>query len=140
MAYTTDSAVRSIIETDSAISLTGFISAADRLTHRVKSNDSESTLARQDLEEIARWLAAHFYAHRDQLFAKKRTNRADAEFQGKTAMYLESTQYGQTAMLLDTTGYLAALNAQAKAGGKKTVQVLWLGTDDGEDSDSEGLD
>lgn len=107
--------------------LSPFIQAASSLTDYVEEKDTDSILSASALEIIERWLAAHFYAHADQLHSQKQTGRASATFQGKTDMCLDSTQYGQTAKILDVTGTLASLDKQAKDG-KKVAGGAWLGT------------
>lgn len=108
---------------DGSSNLTAFIDSASSLVDRVAALDSDSILGSSNLELIERWLAAHFYAHADQLMQTKSTGRAGATFQGKTAMMLNSTQYGQTAMVMDFTGELRKMNA-----GNVTVGINWLGT------------
>jgi hypothetical protein len=110
-----------------SIDLTAFISTANSLVNKVASNDTYSLLSSTDLELIERWLAAHFYAHADQISQSRGGGRANASFQGQTAMMLTSTQYGQTAMVLDVTGYLSKLNQQAQTGPMRAGMV-WLGT------------
>lgn len=128
MALRTDeTAVRSIIDNSEGIELVPFIRTASLLVDKVDSHDTAGTLSVADLREIETWLAAHFYAHRDQLLTSKSTEGASGSFQGQTGMYFSSTQYGQTAMLLDTTMYLAGLEQQIKEG-KKIVGSSWLGS------------
>lgn len=129
MARTTDAAVRSIIDTDSDVSLDGFIKTASGLVTWLDGKDTAGVLTDEQLETIEMWLTAHFYAHKDQLFQSKSTGRASGSFQGQTAMILSSTQYGQTAMLLDVTGNLAALNQETLTGNKKSANLFWLGTE-----------
>lgn len=130
MAIRTDpDLVRGVIETDPAISLAPFIDTANSLTNHVSDQDDDSLLDDPTLELIERYLAAHFYeANRDRKYAQKTTGRASAQFQGKTAMVLMSTDPGQTACLLDVTGRLAELSKQAEKGGKPKVGLAWLGT------------
>lgn len=128
MAYrTNEDAVRGIIDNTTTIDMTPFIRIANILVTKVHSKDTLSLLSTSDLVELETWLAAHFYAHRDQLLQNKSTSGASGGFQGQTGMYFESTQYGQTCLLLDVTGYLASLMDQAK-NGRKAVQMIWLGS------------
>ena len=83
---------------------------------------SDSVLDSDDLEIIERWLAAHLYAHADQLLSSKSTADASGTYQGKTGMGLESTQYGQTAMDMDASGCLRSMNK-----GNNQLTVGWLG-------------
>lgn len=128
MAYrTTEDAVRAIVDNSTAIDMTPFIQIANRLVTKIDAADTSSELDDTDLELIERWLAAHFYAHRDQLLSSKSTSGASGSFQGQTGMFFTASQYGQTALLFDTTGYLANLEQQAKNGRQK-VSVTWLGS------------
>lgn len=126
---TTQSAVEGILvdHYDGVTSLTPFITAANSITNKVAANDSASLLDAADLELIERWLAAHFYAHSDQMPQSKNTGRASASFQGQTGMHLTSTYYGQTAMMLDATGYLTLIQQDALKG-KAVASAVWLGT------------
>lgn len=131
-ARTTTELVKEILlrhyDTVNAPSLQAFIDSMASLVAYVDSQDTGDILSEETLELIERWLSAHAYAHGDQLYAQKHTGRASSTFQGKTGMYLESTQYGQMAMMLDVTGTLAQLNADAKKG-KVRASLIWLGSD-----------
>lgn len=132
MARTTPDQVKEILlrhyDTVNLPSLEAFIDSMTTIVDRVVALDTESILTEDTQELIERWLSAHGYAHGDQLYQQKQTGRASSTFQGKTGMYLESTQYGQMAMMLDTTGALAEMNADAKKG-KPRAGLLWLGSD-----------
>lgn len=123
---TTAVAVQAILlnqyDTVDTPSLTAFIDSAAIIIKRVIACHAPSTLDEEDLEVIERWLAAHLYAHADQLMSSKSTADASASFQGKTGMGLNSTQYGQTAMDLDASGCLRAINNGA------VLTMDWLGT------------
>lgn len=131
MARVTEDEVREIIDNSAGIGMSPFIAAAYTLVNKVSLKDTASELSAADLKEIERWLAAHFYAHRDQLLQNRSTGGASGTFQGQTGMHFESTQYGQTALLLDTTGYLAGLQNQAKEG-RKMKTMIWLGSTESE--------
>lgn len=132
MAIRTDEdKVRAVVDNSSDIDVTPFIRAANRLVNKIDTNDTDSLLDEDDLTEIETWLAAHFYAHRDQLLQSKSTSGASGNFQGQTAMFFTSTLYGQTALLLDVTGYLSSLMQQAQNGRKK-IQMIWLGSTEAE--------
>lgn len=117
---TTEPEVRGIIATDLELSIEPFIEAAAVLVDRVETLDTGSILTTANLVQIETYLAAHFYALRDQLFSEKKTGDASAVFQGKTEMGLDFTSYGQMAKVLDVTGALASF-------GKKILQVIWAG-------------
>jgi hypothetical protein len=128
LARTTSGEVAGIIETDGTISLSPFITAASSLVDWLQGKDTDGELSSSLLTEIEKWLAAHFYAHRDQLLSSKSTSKASGSFQGQTGMVLSSTQYGQTAMLLDVTGILAARSKQAEQGTRPKASMVWLGS------------
>lgn len=112
-----------------SLDLTPFIVTASNLVDWVDGTCSPGTLTASTLELIERWLAAHFYAHADQLFSSKSTNGASGSFQGQTGMNLNSTQYGQTALSLDTTGCLSRRVKEIEQGGTNVVSLDWLGTE-----------
>ena len=114
-------------DTPNATDLTAFIATANSLTDAVSTADTGGILSSGDLELIERWLAAHFYGHADQMTQSEGGGGANASFQGQTAMFFESTQYGQTALVLDRTGELARLQKQAEEG-KRSAGMTWLGT------------
>jgi len=91
-------------------------------------------------ESVECFLAAHFYAHADQLLQSKSTGGSSGSFQGQTGQVLSSTQYGQTAMLLDVTGLLAKRSKEAETGQKRVAGVSWLGLPPSEQTDYEDRD
>ena len=107
--------VRGIVETDRSISLEPFIRAASNLVDRVEACASRRgvSLTTGQLRDIAAWLAAHFYVHRDPQYTSKSTGSASGSF--KTLDYLE------TAQALDTSGCLRSVMKGNRAG------VVWLG-------------
>jgi len=120
--------VRAIIQNDTTIPLASFINAASSLVDHVNTQDTEGLLTTNALKNIEAYLAAHFYALKDQQYSEKKTGDASAKFQvGKAGEGpLEQNDWGRTAMLLDITGTLSKLNDQAKKGGS-TPQMVWLG-------------
>lgn len=123
MARITPDDVKSIIQVDERIKLTGFIETASALINRVKTCAASRrvSLSEDELRLLEMWVAAHLYAIRDQQYQSKNTGKAGATFQGQTGMRLESTYYGQTALTLDASG---CLQTQSKA---TVVQFGWLG-------------
>jgi len=105
------------------------MASATALTDWLVSVDTESKLNTSLLKQIETFLAAHFYSHEDQRYQAKSTGRANAQFQGQTAMVLASTQYGQTAMLLDVTNQLAKRSKEAETGVRGVAKMHWLGND-----------
>lgn len=114
--------VRELIETDTELNLAPFIDTATALTDYVSGQDTLSVLTTALLKEIEKYLAAHFYEHRDQMYSSKKTGDANAKFQGEWGMGLDSSKWGQTAKMLDITGTLTALSK-----GVKRVGLAWLG-------------
>lgn len=114
-------------ENDNFINLNAYIKTASLLVDKIESKDSDGDMTDDDLREVEKYLAAHFYTHRDRQYESLKNDVTSEKYQGKTDMYFESSLYGQTAKLLDTTGYLAGLEREAKEGGKRTISVNWLG-------------
>lgn len=126
MSRVSSTDVEEIVEVDSTISLTPFITAASALTDWLESEDEDGLLTVDLLFEIERYLSAHLYSIRDQLYQSKNTGGASGSFQGQTAMFLKASQYGQMAMLLDVTGLLTKRSLEAEQGSFK-AEVTWLG-------------
>lgn len=131
--------VRNLIDSDSTIKVSIFIRTASILVDKIDSNDSDGELSANDLMLIETWLAAHFYAIRDQQYSSKKTGDASGVFQGQTGMALDSTFWGQQAMTLDTTGYLSRVNQNSQKG-KQIVGVNWLGKPPSSQTDYEDRD
>ncbi len=128
MPRTTPSNVAGIIEVDPNIDLTPFIAVASSLVDEQCAGVTNTTYQPITdvvrLEMIERYLAAHFYAHRDQRVQREAVGGATAYFQGKTdELYLSGSQYGQSAIILDSTGNLNRLNKMLPK-----HKILWLGT------------
>lgn len=127
MARTTTTAVEAILEETPTKTLTSFINTANKMVTKHCSGVTDYTS--DDLEEIERYLAAHFY--------HVAVTRADAERAGRVSetkrsridLGLDLTHYGQQAMLLDWAGGLAALNKRIKDGiSSAGISITWLGT------------
>ena len=127
MSRASEDDLRALVSSDPSLSVSIFIDTASSLIDKVESCDTANELSAKDLRLIETWLAAHFYAIRDQQYQAKTTEGASATFQGQTGMYLDSTQWGQQAITLDITQCLAKINAEAKEGGKRTASLEWLG-------------
>ena len=130
MARVTEAEVSAIIETDGTLSIDPFIDVATALVDHIVTQDDNSLLTTALLKEIEKFLAAHFYAHRDQQYMQKKTGDASATFQVKIGLGLSSTQWGQTAMQLDVSGTLASLSV-----GKKRASMNWAGYKASEQTD-----
>jgi hypothetical protein len=124
VARTTDILVGGIIEVDATIPLEPFITAANQLVTELLTSKGHSA---DRLEMIERYLSAHFYTLRDPRPVVETAGPVSQTNQSKVDLYLCTSHYGQTAILLDTSGTLAAVNDEAKGGGKKTATVYWVG-------------
>ncbi len=123
-----------IIDVDSGVDLTPFITAANELVTEL-CTDSDYTDDR--LTIIETWLSAHFYQVYDQAVANEKAGSVSVGYQFKIELNLFQTKYGQTAMLLDTAGNLAALSKRIEDGEPAGVSIIWMGEDyDTEESDS----
>jgi len=131
MARTTSIAVQRVLgdhyDTQHQPALDPFIKTANLLVNQVALQLSSPDTA--TLAEIECYLAAHFYAHADQITQSKNTGGASGSFQGQTAMVLMGTQYGQTACMLDSTGYLAKRSKEVETGQRRMATISWLGED-----------
>lgn len=113
----TEAMVKEIIDTDlTAEQVTPFLIAANTMVTDLLTGESYTTLT---LKEIERWLAAHFVAVRDPQITKEKIGDAQADYEGKTGMGLQSTRYGQQVMILEHHGILAT-------SGKRPAEVKTL--------------
>ena len=123
--YTTELSVKSILgdHYDDSTDLKPFIDTANVLTLRVVTADTSSIMTKAALERLEAYLAAHFYAHADQIAQSSSTGKASGQFQGQTGLGFDGTLYGQTAKRIDATGLLVLLDQtqRPKAG------CTWLG-------------
>jgi hypothetical protein len=124
------SKVREIIETDPDLNITPFIRAANIKIDWLVGMDTGSLIDAAMAAELEAWVAAHYYAVRDQQYQSKATGKANAQFQGQTAMVLMSTYWGQMACDMDPTGLLAQKSKDAEMGQRRIAGgVSWMGTD-----------
>jgi len=128
MARTTSADVEGIIEVDSNISLTPFITVANELVTECCSSSSNYTAIR--LELIERWLSAHFYCVRDMRAESEKAGSISEKKQSKVDLGFNTSHYGQMAMRIDTEGGLAALNEQILKGRVSSIEFSWLGRAD----------
>lgn len=126
----TEREVREIIPNDPLVGVKPFIDAANALTNHVSSEDAQGLLNSALLVQIEKYLAAHFYEHRDPQYDEKKTGDAMAVFQGEWGMGLDSSKWGQTAKMLDVTGTLRALSKGVVRAG-----MDWLGLPPSEQTD-----
>ena len=129
MSRTTSELVEAIIEVDSDITLTPFISAANGLITQCCTNlgDNYEEYTDDRLQEIETWLAAHFYAIRDPRAKSEKAGSVSVKFQSKVDLGLSTTHYGQMAKLLDYQGGLASLDLKIKQGRKRGPSITWIG-------------
>ena len=115
-ARATEAMVKKIIDTDLADEqITPFLAAANTMVTDLLLGENYSATT---LEEIERWLAAHFVAVRDPQITQEKIGDVQATYEGKTGMGLNSTRYGQQVMVLEHHGILARL-----ASGKRPAEV-----------------
>ncbi len=136
MARTNDALVEGIIETDSTISLTPFIAAANTLVTQCCTDLTEDYTDDQ-LEQIETWLSAHFYTVRDMRANEERAGTVSERKQSKVDLGFNTSHYGQMAMRLDFHGGLAALNNKILKGNFKIPSLSYLGKirDETDDTD-----
>ena len=123
---TTDALVGGIIEVDSSITLTPFISAANSIVTQC-CTDLDTDYSAAQLVIIETWLTAHFYTVRDMRAEMEKAGPVSEKFQSKVDLGFSTSHYGQMAMLLDYYGGLSALNEKMKKGGGRAPVVSWLG-------------
>lgn len=129
MARTTSTAVEAILEESPSLTLTTFINTANRMVTKHCSEVTDYT--DDDLEEIERYLAAHFYHIAKTRSDNERAGRVSEGKRSKIDIGLKLTHYGQMAMVLDWAGGLAALNARMEKGIATTaIGLTWLGTEE----------
>lgn len=117
MARTNDALVKEVIDVDDTIWSSQFVSiASDMVADRLEGKGISEAI----LTHIETYLAAHFYALRDPQYESKRTDRAQAKFQGRTGMGLDGTWWGRAAKDLDPTGSLD----------KHELSIHFLGTEE----------
>jgi hypothetical protein len=124
---TTDELVAGIIEVDSDITLTPFISTANTLVTQCCTELSTDYTAAQ-LLDIETWLAAHIYTIRDGRIESEKIGPAFQKLQSKVGLGLDSSHYGQMAKRLDYQGGLARLDAKMTQGGKGVISIDYVGT------------
>jgi len=126
----TDVDVEAVIEVDKLITdLSPFIAASKVLL------DAATLTADYDdntYDQIHAWLAAHFYAIRDNRRSSETADKVREEYQYKLGTGLQCTMHGQTAVMMDYKGGLAKIDKDNQNGGKRTMAVTWVGTDNSE--------
>lgn len=128
MARTDATLVKGVISVDDneVPDLDPFINAANELVTEVCAAYYEDSR----LLLIETWLAAHFYAIRDNRVDSEKADVVSTKAQYKLGLNLASTMHGQQVMILDTQGYLAAISKQAEDGTRRGgVRALWLGSE-----------
>jgi len=113
MARTTTDEVESIVEVDSSLDVTPFITVANLLVTQKLTGLGYSV---GYLKEIERWLAAHFVAIRQKQEKSVTIGDASASYYGQSGLGLDFTSYGQQVKIMETTGTLLNL-------GKKVARI-----------------
>ncbi len=126
MVRTTASLVEGIIEVDSDITLTPFITIANLMVTEC-CTDLAVDYTAAHLIEIETWLAAHFYTVRDMRAERERAGTVEEKKQSRVDLGFNSSHYGQMAMRIDFHGGLASLNQQTLNGIVKTVGINFIG-------------
>lgn len=121
----TSTDVEGIVKVKSGDSLTPFINVA---TMVVEKHCIDDAFTNDELNEIAKWLSAHFYLIYNPARLSDRAAVVSKQIESRVDLGFDVTRHGQMAMRLDWSGALSALNEQAKKGAKMTVGVTWLGT------------
>ena len=125
MARVTSATVESLLADnyDGSTDLDQFIGLATRMVDRLVTCAAlkSVTFSTDELADIEKLLAAHFYQMSDEGYTSKSTGKASGSFKGQFADGLKRTTYGQSALILDPSGCLAAASSGARAGG------TWLG-------------
>jgi hypothetical protein len=129
MARVTSAEVQEIIEVDSTISLTPFITVANLM---VTKHCVDTTFTADELKEIERWLSAFLYAVRDPRTTSEGAEGVSVSYQKSSSLGLDVNEYGQMAKRLDWSGALAALDNSTKNGLRRSVTLEWLGTENDE--------
>jgi len=129
MARVTAADVQEIVEVDSAISLTPFITVANLM---VTKHCTDVSFTAAELFVIEKWLSAHFYAIRDKRVTSESADGIGQSLQHVEDLGLDANEYGQMAKRLDWSGALAALDNSSKSGLRKSVSLSWLGEENTE--------
>jgi hypothetical protein len=124
MARVTSDEVAEIVEVDSTISMTPFITVANLM---VTKHCVDTAFTVTELKEIERWLSAHFYCIRDKRRTSEAVDGASESYQHTEDLGLDSNEYGQMAMRLDWSGALSSLNNSSKKGLRTTANLDWAG-------------
>lgn len=123
MPRTTTELVGGIIEVDDDIDVAPFIDTASQLVEELCVPAAYSD---ERLELIERWLAAHFYAIRDNRRSSESIRGIQETFQFRVDLNLNATMYGQQVQLLDTALTLAVLQHKIETGNPKRVGMFHL--------------
>jgi len=122
MARITQEELVGVIHTDPLIDLTIFIDTASDVVDYIATQDDAAAIPLALFKRIELYLAAHFYAIKDQQVHSESTDGTSATYQGKTSEGFGATIWGAQALRMDVSGTLAAMDA-----GNFTPQLIWLG-------------
>ncbi len=129
MAYTTDAAIREMLDVDTDLTdLSWAITIANELVVEICVPAGYTDTR---LERIECCLAAHFACLKDIRTKSEKAGAVGATYDTKLDLYFCNTHHGQAALVLDTAGGLAALMEEIKSGGAAPVGIDWMGTEEG---------
>jgi hypothetical protein len=117
--------VRALLEVEDDVNVEQFMEVASELVEEICVPLGYSDTR---LELIERWLSAHFVSVKHARLTSESAGGISESYWSSAGMCLDLTPYGQQVKLLDTLGGLAALDKDAKNGGKGKASVTWMGT------------
>jgi hypothetical protein len=138
MANTTAVAVQTLLGDayDSNYAVTSFITTSYLV---VTKHCTHADLTTTELEEIERYLAAHFYCITHRRNVSEKIDTLAENKQHVEGLGLDVTEFGQMAKMLDWSGALASLDNAMKNGKRRSVSVSWAGKENDESTELELL-
>jgi len=126
MARATQAKVEAVIEVDTDLWSDDLLTYAATIVGAAEDQVSSGTYSEDQLTFMEVYVAAHFYAVKEQKAQREKAGRSSVQYQGKYGMGLEATSWGQQALSMDAAGALAKVTGSE--GGVKSVGAAWLGT------------
>jgi hypothetical protein len=138
MPNTTAAAVQTLLGEwyDSNYAVTTFITTASVVVTKHCIDDDLTTA---ELEEIERYLAAHFYCITHRRSIAEKAGDVGENKQHVEDLGFDATEFGQMAKVLDWTGALASLDRAMKKGLRRSVSISWAGKENDETNEYELL-
>lgn len=118
----TDAEVKEILDTHET-NFTAFILAASVIVDSQLATPAIITNSEQ-LKEIERWLAAHFFTIKGKWKKSIKTGESEATYFGKADLGLDATSYGQQVKLLDTSGTLVESSTITRTASLITIEAI----------------